>query len=164
MTNAQQNFIACIQGLEKFNLEYIQANREILETRSPIQIQPTSSVISSGLITTSSVQSIVINDYVRMCRMYCIMLWTYWETLGIQTQSLDEIRLVRNCLVHYEGDMARYSQSRDAKWAAQGKKLISISQGKPYIQVYNLIIKDQDLTYFTMLVKTEFTNSTGVTF
>ena len=165
MTDAEQSFVASVRSLEYFNSIYIQPNKQTLESRSPIQIQPTSSV-STVISTTASSATppIIINDYVRMCSMYCIMLWTHWESLGRATTALEEIRLIRNCLVHHEGDMARYSQSPNKEWATQGALLITKTAGKPYVQGYGLVIGDQDLVNFTNIMKAEFTNLTGVVF
>jgi hypothetical protein len=165
MTDAEQSFIASIRSLEDFNSAYIQANKQVLQSRSPIQFQATSSVSSAVSTTALNITPpIIINDYVRMCSMYCVMLWTHWESLGLITTALEEIRLIRNCLVHHEGDMARYSQSSKKKWANQGVQLITLATGKPYVQGYSLVIGDQDLMNFTTLMKTEFTNLTGVSF
>ncbi|MDP2655091.1 MAG: hypothetical protein Q8P17_00825, partial [bacterium] len=109
-----------------------------------------------------SATPIVVNDYVRMCRTYCIMLWTYWEALKIPSISLEELRLIRNCLVHHEGDIAKYSQ--DPKYGSGGTSLLALTNGKSYVQGYSLVIADSDLVDFTTLVKTEFTTSTGVLF
>lgn len=164
MNGAQLNFKACIENLEKLNNEYIQANRAIFETRSPTPAPITSSILASGSTQApSSTSPIIINDYVRLCRIYCIMLWTYWDALSISSPAVEELKLVRNCLVHHEGDMARYSQARKPDWAAtEGTRLIAISKGKNYVQGYSLVISDSDLTYFTNLVKTEFTRKTGI--
>ena len=165
MTDSEQSFIASIRSLEDFNSVYIQANKQTLQSRSPIQIQPTSSVSSNTSSTASNITlPIIINDYVRMCSMYCVMLWTHWESLGLKTNGLEEIRLIRNCLVHHEGDMARYSQSQKKKWANQGALLITMATGKPYVQGYSLVIGDLDLINFTSAMKVEFTTLTGVTF
>lgn len=165
MTDAELNFKACIESLEKFNSEYIQANKSVLETRSLTQISSTPSVASAGPITAMPLPApVILNDYGRMCRMYCVMLWTYWDALGITCVTLDEVKLVRHCLVHHEGDMARYSQSQNPKWAADGTKLISITNGKPYVQGYSLVLGDQDLINFTNLVKQESSKCTGVVF
>lgn len=165
MTDAELNFKACIESLEKFNSEYIQANKLVLGTRSLTQIPSTPGVVSAGPTVATSVPApVILNDYGRMCRMYCVMLWTYWDALGIACATLDEVKLVRNCLVHHEGDMARYSQSQNPKWAADGTRLISITNGKPYVQGYSLVIGDQDLINFTNLVKQESLKYTGVIF
>jgi hypothetical protein len=169
MNPAHENFKACIENLEKLNTEYIQVNRAVLETSAPTQVPVTSSILSSSSAqATPTMGTIVINDYVRMCRINCIMLWTYWdalrESISLPKTLLEELRLVRNCLVHHEGDMARYSQSLNPQWAADGTKLISITTGKSYVQGYSLVIAEADLAYFTNLVKAEFTNQTGVAF
>lgn len=162
MNPTHTNFKACVENLEKLNQEYIQANRVILETGSPTQIPITSSVfVSSSTQPTPVTGQIIINDYIRLCRIYCIMLWTYWDALNLSNLALEELKLVRNCLVHHEGDIARYSQASNQKWAIDGSRLITISAGKSYVQGYSLVISDSDLLYFTNLVKTEFTNQTG---
>lgn len=163
MNPAYDNFKASLESLDKFNTEYIQANRTVLETRSPTQVPVTSMVSASTLgLATSGTGFIVINDYIRLCRVYCIMLWTYWEALGIQSTAVEELRLVRNCLVHHEGDMARYSQATKPKWKVDGSTLISLSKNKGYAQGYSIVISNTNLIYFTNLIKTEFFVKTGI--
>ncbi len=163
MNDTQLNFKACIENLEKLNKEYIQLNRGMLETSSPTQIPVTPTVLVNGSVqATSTTNVIIINDYVRLCRVYCIMLWTYWEALGLLSTAVEELRLVRNCLVHHEGDMARYSQAVKPKWATDGTRLMTISTGKSYVQGYSLVITDLDLIYFTNLIKNEFASNTGI--
>src|SRR3989338_3556139 len=112
MNDTQLNFKACIDNLEKLHKDYTLANREFLETRSPTPAPITSTILaSSSTQAISATSPVIINDYVRLCRIYCIMLWTYWEALAIPGTALDELRLVRNCLVHHEGDITRYSQA-----------------------------------------------------
>lgn len=164
MSPTYDNFKASLESLDKLNTEYIQANRTVLESRFPTQVPITSMVSASTLVlATSGIGSIVINDYIRLCRIYCIMLWTYWEALHIQSVAVEELRLVRNCLVHHEGDMARYSsQAKKPEWRAEGSKLISLSENKGYVQGYSIVISNSDLAYFTNLIKTEFFVKTGI--
>lgn len=161
MSPAQQNFKACIENLEKLNTEYIQANKSILESRSLTQISVTHSVSNTTIVsqTTSTSSLVVMSDYLRLYRMYCIMLWTYWEALGIFSDKLDELRLVRNCLVHHDGDMFKYSNSSRA---VEGELLIQISMGKSYVNGYSIIFSESDIAYFTDLLKIEFKAHAGI--
>jgi hypothetical protein len=163
MNNAEDNFKASIKNLEKLNLDYIQAKKPDFESRNRT-IQITTPYVSSTTspITTHSPSSIEINDYIRMCHIYCIMLWTYCYAFKLSTPTLEELRLIRNCLVHHEGDMARYSL--DQKRSRDGTKLMNLTKGKSYVQGYNLIISDSHLIDFTNLVKIEFSNQTGKSF
>jgi hypothetical protein len=164
MTDAEQNFVACIKTLESFHLEYIQSNKQILETRSPIPVQSTTSVyLPSSIVATQTPTPVVINDYVRLCRMYCVMLWTYWEALKIQSAALEELRLTRNCIIHHEGDLNQYSQA-SGKFGVEGNRLINLSNGKLYVHGNHIVLSDNDLIDITLLVKREFTNSSGISF
>ncbi len=165
MNDVEIRFKACIESLERFYSDYIQPNKSVLELRSPIQLQPSTqnaSLVVSG--SSTAFTPIVINDYVRMCHAYCIMLWTYWEALGAFSGNLEELKLIRNCLVHHEGDMAKYSQDPVKKFSQGGVRLISLTQGKSYTQGYNLVITEADLLTFTSLVKGEAVSLTRVTF
>lgn len=161
MTDTEARFKACLESLERLRLDYIQPNKADLELRSPIQLKSsTQNASSSASASVIASTPIVINDYSRMCHAYCIMLWTYWEALGIYSSALEELHLIRNCLVHHEGDMAKYSQAPQAKFRQDGVKLTKIAQGKSYVQGFNLIMTDSDLVTFTALIKTE----SGITF
>ena len=163
MNDAELRFKASVESLERLHSEYIEPWRPLLETRSSIQVQPsTVSVIASQLAVPTP--PIVINDYVRMCYAYCITLWMHWKALGVLSTNLDELRLIRNCLEHHEGDMAAYSQNPDVRYRREGVKLITLTQGKSYVQGYNLVISGQDLLAFTAQVKAESMILTGVVF
>lgn len=165
MTDPELRFKASIESLERLHSEYIKPWKPLLESRSPTQLQnSTQNVSSVASVATVPAPPIIINDYIRMCHVYAIALWTCWESLGIRNSNLDELRLIRNCLVHHEGDMAAYSQHQDPRFKQEGARLINLTQGKSYVQGYNLVISEVDLISLTSLVKFEAMSLTGVIF
>jgi hypothetical protein len=180
MTDAQLNFIYNITNLEKLNLDYFQTNKNFLENRSVRQVSPLP--VSSALGTTPlglgpmgtgpaiSVGPLALNDYVRTNRIYCLMLWVYWEGLRADNEKsfdsardkdddLKELCGIRNCLAHNDGDVQSYF-----KYYGSGSQYFTpVQRGytKGYIQFDNLIFEQIHLVDFTTTIKQKFQTFTG---
>ncbi len=109
-----------------------------------------------------------LTDYDRIKRIYCVMLWTCWEIFKrgrgdrafeewiAGKPDLIELRALRNCIVHYNGNVQKATLNANQLTPAQARILVTNGTTRGYIKFDNIYLEEVHLIQFTAILRSRY--------
>jgi|GEM_PF-5935195 len=161
-----ENFEENIKNLEQLNGSIFQPIKNLVSETRNIGESPIGSATTGENTDVTESGPVPLTDYDLLNRIYCIMLWVYWEELK-QTKDdqifwnfingdddLKELYALRNCLVHCNGSVQKALLNNLKPDLA--KILDDRGRKKNYIKFEVILLTPDHLTEFTSMLRAKY--------
>lgn len=155
-----------LEALERLNRDLFEPYGSNVGGTHPGYTAPDISLSATGIpgdVVAASAPPLT--DYDRLMRVYCVMLWTCWEVFkrGRFDRDFDaflagkddmiELKALRNCIVHYSGNVQRATSDANQLTPAQARILTTNGTARGYIKFDSIYLEQQHLAEFTAMIK-----------
>jgi len=161
-----ENFEENIKNLEQLNNSVFQPLRNLISETRNIGEGPIGSATAAENTNVTESGPVLLTDYDLVNRIYCIMLWVYWEELKQNKDDqifwnfvnadddLKELYALRNCLVHCTASVQKALLNNLKPDLAE--ILNDRGRKKNYIKFEVILLNPHHLTGFTSMLKTKY--------